>query len=90
MPKLEALWSDELIINATENIIYTKDHFLLRLKSGQIHFQSFERKISRITVKSDVVVSTGNESIVPANGPAIACVSVKKFETAIWGKSGVP
>ena len=87
LPKLEALWSDELIINATENIIYTKDHFLLRLKSGQIHFQSFERKISRITVKSDVVVSTGNESIVPANGPD-AGKTVYCSYMNVWIRSG--
>ena len=69
LPRLEALWADELIINATENIIYTKDHFLLRIKSGQIRFKSFERKISRVAVKGDIVITTGNESIVPANGP---------------------
>src|SRR5580658_1290292 len=65
--RLGALWADELIINATENIVYTKDHFLLRIRSGQIRFKSFERKISRLTVKGDVVVTSGNESIVPAN-----------------------
>ena len=69
IPRLEGLWSDELIINATENIVYTKDHFLLRLKSGQVRFKSFERKISRMTVEGDVVIATGNESIAPANGP---------------------
>lgn len=69
LPTLESLWSDELIINATENIVYTKDHFLLRMKSGQVRFKAFDRKISRTTVKGDVVVTTGNESIVPANGP---------------------
>jgi len=69
LPRLEALWSDEMIINATENIVYTRDHFLLRIKSGQVRFKSFERKISRLTVKGDVVVTTGNESVVPAMGP---------------------
>ena len=69
LPKLEALWSYELIINATENIIYTKDHFLLRMKSGQVRFKAFDRKISRLAVKGDVVITTGNESIAPANGP---------------------
>ncbi len=69
LPCLETLWSDELIINATENIIYTKDHFLLRIRSGQIRFKAFERKISRVAVKGDVVITTGNESIAPANGP---------------------
>jgi hypothetical protein len=69
VPRLEALWSDELIINATENIVYTKDHFLLRIKSGQVRFKSFERKISRMTLKGEVVVTTGNESIAPDLGP---------------------
>ena len=36
---------------------------------GQIRFKSFERTISRIAVKNDVVVTTGNESIAPADGP---------------------
>src|ERR1700736_1303774 len=67
--RLEALWSDELIVNATENIVYTKAHFLLRFKSGQVRFKSFERKISRTAVKGDVVITTGNESIAPSNGP---------------------
>jgi hypothetical protein len=67
--RLDALWSDQLIINATENIVYSKDHFMLRIKSGQVRFRSFERKISRLTVKGDVVVTTGNESVVPAIGP---------------------
>ncbi|HLX38699.1 MAG TPA: nuclear transport factor 2 family protein, partial [Candidatus Binataceae bacterium] len=60
--RLEALWSDQLIINATENIIYTKDHFLMRLRSGQVKFKSFERTLSRIAIKGDIVVTTGNES----------------------------
>jgi uncharacterized protein DUF4440 len=87
LPRLEALWSDDLIINATENIIYTKDHFLLRIKSGQIRFKSFERKISRIAVKGDVVVTTGNESIAPVNGPdagkAVYCSYMN-----VWVRSG--
>lgn len=69
LDRLDALWSDELIINATENIIYTKDHFLMRIRSGQVRFKSFERTISRVAVKGDIVISTGNESIAPANGP---------------------
>jgi hypothetical protein len=69
LARLEALWAEELIINATENIIYTKDHFLLRIRSGQIRFKAFERKISRMAVKGDVVITTGNESVAPENGP---------------------
>jgi hypothetical protein len=85
--RLEALWSDELIVNATENIIYTKDHFLMRLRSGQIRFKSFVRTISRIAVKGDVVVTTGNESVAPANGPD-AGKTVYCSYMNVWMKAG--
>ena len=85
--KLEALWADELLINATENIIYTKDHFLLRIKSGQIRFKSFERKISRIAVKGEVVITTGNESIAPANGPDAGKTVFCSYMN-VWIRSG--
>jgi hypothetical protein len=87
VPKLEALWADELVINATENIIYTRDHFLLRIKSGQIRFKSFERRISRIAVKGDVVITTGNESIVPANGPDVGKTVFCSYMNA-WIRAG--
>jgi hypothetical protein len=88
VPRLEALWSDELIINATENIVYTRDHFLLRIKSGQIRFKSFERKISRMTVKDDVVVTTGNESLAPDVGPD-AGKTVYCSYMNVWVRGGV-
>jgi hypothetical protein len=87
LPRLEALWADELIINATENIIYTKDHFLLRIKSGQIRFKSFERKISRVAVKGDIVITTGNESIVPANGPDVGKTVFCSYLN-VWTRGG--
>ena len=87
LPRLEALWADELIINATENIIYTRDHFLLRIKSGQIRFKSFERKISRVAVKGDIVITTGNESIVPANGPDMGKTVFCSYLN-VWTRSG--
>jgi hypothetical protein len=85
--RLEALWSDALLINATENIIYTKDHFLMRLRSGQIRFKSFVRTISRTAIKGDVVVTTGNESIAPANGPD-AGKTVYCSYMNVWTKVG--
>ncbi|HLI81769.1 MAG TPA: nuclear transport factor 2 family protein [Candidatus Binataceae bacterium] len=85
--QLDALWSDELIINATENIIYTKDHFLMRMRGTQIRFESFERTISRIAAKGDIVITTGNESIIPANGPD-AGKSVFCSYMNVWIRAG--
>ena len=87
VPALEQLWSDELIINATENIIYTRDHFLLRIKTGQVRFNSFQRKISRIAIKENVAVSMGNESISPSTGPD-AGKTVHCSYTNVWIRSG--
>src|ERR1700683_4555523 len=84
---LEKLWCDELIINATEDIIYTKDHFLLRIKAGQLRFNSFQRKISRIAIRENVAVSMGNESISPANGPD-AGKTVYCSYMNVWIRSG--
>jgi len=85
--QLDALWSDELIINATENIIYTKDHFLMRMRGTQIRFESFARTISRIAAKGDIVITTGNESIIPANGPD-AGKSVFCSYMNVWIRAG--
>jgi hypothetical protein len=85
--RLEALWCDELIINATENIVYTKEHFLMRLRSGQVRFKSVERTISRIAIKGDLVITTGNESVSPANGPD-AGKSVYCSYMNVWTKDG--
>jgi hypothetical protein len=87
VPTLEKLWCDELIINATENIIFTKDHFLLRIKTGQVRFNSFSRKISRIAIKENVAVSMGNESISPSNGPD-AGKTVHCSYVNVWIRSG--
>lgn len=84
---LEKLWCDELIINATENIIFTKDHFLLRIKTGQVRFNSFSRKISRIAIKENVAVSMGNESISPSKGPD-AGKTVHCSYVNVWIRSG--
>src|SRR5882724_76221 len=85
--KLESLWSDDLLINATENIIYTKSHFIVRIKAGQVMFRSFDRTISRMAVSENVAVTTGNESIVPDNG-ADAGKSVYCSYMNVWTRGG--
>ncbi|HVN27981.1 MAG TPA: nuclear transport factor 2 family protein, partial [Candidatus Binataceae bacterium] len=85
--RLDALWADELIINATENIIYDKGHFLLRVRSGQVRFKSFERKISRLSIKGDMAITTGNESIIPEIGPDAGKTVFCSYMN-VWVKGG--
>lgn len=66
---LDALWSDLLFINGTEDLIFTKQHITGRLESGTLRYRSFERKATKIVVHNGFAVASGNESIVPATGP---------------------
>ena len=84
---LEALWSDDLLINATENIVYTKNHFIVRVKSGQVMFRAFDRTITRMTVRDNVAITTGNESIMPEGG-ADAGKSVYCSYMNVWMRTG--
>ena len=67
--RLDALWADNLIINATENLLFTKDLFLTRFRSGNLRYKSFQRRTMRVSRVGDTVIATGSESLVPSSGP---------------------
>ena len=65
---LDSLWSDDLLVHGTEFLIFTKPQFLSRLKSGSLRYRSFERTISTMVERDDLVVTFGSEAIVPETG----------------------
>lgn len=67
--ELDALWSEELSINGTEDLIFTKQHITSRLESGTLRYRSFERKPTKIAVHNGFAIASGNETIVPITGP---------------------
>jgi uncharacterized protein (TIGR02246 family) len=83
---LDSLWSDTMLINATENLLFTKSQFLARLSSGRLRYTSFTRLTMQARSLTDgVVVTTGSEAVMPASGPD-AQMTVFCSYMNVWSK----
>ena len=84
---LDAMWSRDLMVNSTENLILTKEQFLSRLRSGTLRYGSFERITIRVQVAGGAMVATGKETIVPHSGPD-AGMEVASSYMNVWVSDG--
>ncbi len=66
---LSALWSDDLLVNSTANLIADKQILLRLIASGGLRLKSYTRLTVRATINRDMVITTGNESS-QLQGPA--------------------
>ena len=58
---LKTLWSDDLIVNSTANLIAGKKILIEMIRDGQLRLRIHERRPVRIVISNDVAVATGNE-----------------------------
>ena len=73
---LGALWSDDLLVNGTANLIADKQILLRVVASGRLRLKSYSRLTVRATLNGDTVITTGNESSQlegPAAGMMLYC-----------------
>jgi hypothetical protein len=73
---LGALWSDDLQVNSTANLIADKQILLSVIASGRLRLKSYSRLTVRATVNGATVITTGNESSQlegPAGGMMLYC-----------------
>jgi Domain of unknown function (DUF4440) len=66
---LSALWSDDLLVNSTANLIADKKILLGVIANGRLRLKSYSRLTVRAMMKGDTVITTGNESS-QLEGPA--------------------
>ena len=59
---LESLWSDDLIVNSSVNLIAGKQLLLELIRSGRLRLRTFERRTARLADTGDLVVATGSET----------------------------
>jgi len=59
---LSALWSDDLLVNSTANLIADKKILLGVIANGRLRLKSYSRLTVRATMNGDTVITTGNES----------------------------
>lgn len=83
---LDSMWSDAMLINATENLLFNKEQFLTRLRSGRLRYTSFTRLTMQVrSLSDDVVVTTGSEAVIPAAGPDAAMAVFCSYMN-VWAK----
>jgi hypothetical protein len=84
---LDSFWSDDLLIHGTELLIFTKSQFMSRLKSGSLRYRSFERTISKLVERDNLVITFGSEAIVPETGQQAGQRLLCSY-THVWVKNG--
>jgi hypothetical protein len=93
IPALERLWSDELTVNAPNNVVLIgKGAVLALVHRGVINFSSFERTIEFIRVDGDLGIIMGAETVRPiGDAPSYrlsAGQAVHRRFTNLWKKEG--
>jgi hypothetical protein len=59
---LSTLWSDDLLVNSTSNLIADKKILLGVIADGRLRLRSYSRLTLRAVINGDIVITTGNES----------------------------
>jgi hypothetical protein len=59
---LDALWSDDLLVNSTSNLIADKRILLGVIGDGRLRLRSYSRLTLRAMINGDTIITTGNES----------------------------
>src|SRR5689334_11930069 len=59
------LWSSTMIVNTPANIVGTVEGTKAHLRSGGLHYLSFERTIEKIAFHDNVIIVMGGEVIKP-------------------------
>ncbi len=78
-------WATDLIVNNPANsIIVGRDNILQRMDEGYIVYSLFERVIERITVKDNMVIVMGQETVVPDGKNPAAGKQLQRRYTNIW------
>jgi ketosteroid isomerase-like protein len=94
VPRLEQLWSEQLVVNAPNNRVAAGKQALLDMfvHSGVINFSTFERQIEFVRVDGPYVFLMGLETLVPkTDAPAAGLVAgqvTRRRFTNIWKKEG--
>jgi ketosteroid isomerase-like protein len=83
---LERLWSRELVVNAPDDKVKSRDEVLQAVREARIRYSSFQRNVERIVVRGDSVISMGSELVTPQGDRPDAGLDLTRRYTHIWQK----
>jgi len=80
----DKIWSPKMVVNTPANVVGTVEGTKQLLRSGGLHYLSFERNIEKITFNDDVAIVMGGEVIKPQGTQPNAGKTVSRRFTHVW------
>jgi uncharacterized protein DUF4440 len=80
----DKIWSPNMVVNTPANVVGTVEGTKGVLRSGGLHYLSFERTIEKITFNDNIAISMGGEVIKPQGQQPNAGKTVYRRYTHIW------
>ena len=81
------IWASDFIVNTPANrITISRQELFDLVKAGVFNYSSFKREIEKIFVKGNVVITMGNETVVPIGNSPNVEKTIKRRYTNIWLK----
>jgi Domain of unknown function (DUF4440) len=82
---LRKIWAPGFMVNAPVNRVVTGGQVEM-VMAGAISYTSYILEIEKILIKGDLVITMGNETVVPVMGNPKGGQTIKRRYTQIWIK----
>ncbi len=80
----DTLWARTMVVNTPANRVGTFEGTKMQLRTGKLHYLSFERSIEKITFNDNLAIVMGEEKLRPQGDQDNAGKLVTRRFTNIW------
>ena len=84
---LEKFWSAQMVVNAPENTIRTREDVFADMRKGGLSYSSLKGTAESFHVFGDIAIQMGHEDFVMAAGPAAGKPLQRRY-TNVWQRVG--
>ena len=78
------LWAKNMVVNTPANRVGTVEGTKMLLRTGKLHYRTFERNIEKITFNDNIAIVMGEEKLRPQGDQDNADKLVTRRFTNIW------
>lgn len=82
---LQKIWAPGFMVNSPRNIVVTGGQ-VERVMTGALAYSSYHFEMQQILIKENIVITMGNETVVPVMGNPKGGQTIKRRYTHIWEK----
>ncbi len=84
---LEHFWSAQMVVNAPDNTIRTREDVFASMRKGGLSYSSLKGTAESFHVFGNIAVEMGHEDFVMATGPAAGKPLQRRY-TNVWQRTG--